>query len=259
MDYLLVTVSAVAVAALTLFSGFGLGSLLMPVFAVFFPIKIAVAATAVVHLANNLFKLALVGKHAVWPVVLRFGVPALPAALGGALLLAGLSKLEPITRYRLGGRECDVTWIGIVMAILIAVFALLDLLVSPERVQLDRKYLPLGGLLSGFFGGLSGHQGALRAAFLIKCDLSREAFIGTGVVCAVAVDVIRLPVYLLEGDLVGLRDGRATGLVIAATVAAFLGSFLGARWMRKVTLQGIRRLVGALLLLLAVAIGSGLA
>ena len=29
-------------------------------------------------------------------------------------------------------------------------------------LEFDRRYLPLGGLLSGFFGGLSGHQGALR-------------------------------------------------------------------------------------------------
>lgn len=43
-------------------------------------------------------------------------------------------------------------------------------------------WLPLGGLLSGFFGGLSGNQGALRSAFLLKAGLSKEAFIATGTV-----------------------------------------------------------------------------
>lgn len=53
MSYLLVTVAAVTVSALTLYSGFGLGTLLMPVFALFFPVQVASGATAVVHAANN--------------------------------------------------------------------------------------------------------------------------------------------------------------------------------------------------------------
>ena len=59
MEYLIVSLAAILVATLTLFSGFGLGTLLMPVFALFFPLETAVAATALVHLANGLFKLAL--------------------------------------------------------------------------------------------------------------------------------------------------------------------------------------------------------
>ena len=47
---------AFGVSLLTLFSGFGLGTLLLPAFAVFFPIEVAVASTAIVHAANNLFK-----------------------------------------------------------------------------------------------------------------------------------------------------------------------------------------------------------
>ena len=64
MQYALVAGVAVFVAGLTLFSGFGLGTLLMPAFALFLPVPVALAATAVVHLANNLFKLALVGWKA---------------------------------------------------------------------------------------------------------------------------------------------------------------------------------------------------
>ena len=59
--------------------GFGLGTLLMPAFALFLPVPVAVAATAVVHLANNLFKLVLVGWKAGWTVVVRFALPAAAA------------------------------------------------------------------------------------------------------------------------------------------------------------------------------------
>jgi len=60
VQYVVLCLAALAVSGLTLFSGFGLGTLLMPVFAIFFPIEIAIAMTAIVHLANNIFKLALV-------------------------------------------------------------------------------------------------------------------------------------------------------------------------------------------------------
>ena len=57
MEYLVIAVAALVVSMMTFFSGFGLGTLLLPVFALFFPVEIAVATTALVHLANNLFKL----------------------------------------------------------------------------------------------------------------------------------------------------------------------------------------------------------
>ena len=69
---LVVALVAFAASALTFVSGFGLGTLLMPVFALFMPIERSVAATGVVHLANSLFKFALVGRRADWPTVARF-------------------------------------------------------------------------------------------------------------------------------------------------------------------------------------------
>jgi uncharacterized protein len=53
----------------------------------------------------------------------------------------------------------------------------------------------LDGAVSGFFGGLSGHQGAFRSLFLLKADLDRERFIATGVMPAVMVDMSRLLMY----------------------------------------------------------------
>ena len=50
----LVLLVALAASLLSFFSGFGLGTLLLPAFAVVAPLDVAVAATAVVHLANNL-------------------------------------------------------------------------------------------------------------------------------------------------------------------------------------------------------------
>src|SRR4030042_2950793 len=101
MEYIIISLTALIVSSLTLFSGFGLGTVLMPAFALFFPIPVAIAATAVVHLANNIFKVILIGRHADWGVVIRFAITAALAALLGAWLLGQLSGRPSIISYQL--------------------------------------------------------------------------------------------------------------------------------------------------------------
>ncbi len=260
MEYLVVCVVALGVSALTLFSGFGLGTVLMPAFALFFPVPIAVAATAIVHLANNIFKVALVGRQADWNVVVRFAVPGAIAAIIGAGLLGLFATAPPLATYALGAQTHEISAVKLAVGILIVGFALLDLLPQFQRLAFDRKYLLLGGAVSGFFGGLSGNQGALRSAFLLKSGLSKEAFIGTGTVAAVVVDVARLLIYGLSfyaAQFAGLRSDIG-GLVIAATLAAFVGSYLGARMIKKVTLRTIQVLVGVMLITIGMSMAIGL-
>lgn len=233
-----------------------MGTLLMPAFAVFFPVNVAVALTAIVHFLNNLFKLFLLGKQAHVQTVLRFGIPAILAAMLGAGVLTLLSDLRPLFIYELAGREMAVTPLNFVIALLMVLFALFDVIPALEHLQFDRKFLALGGALSGFFGGLSGHQGALRAAFLIRCGLSKQSYIATGIVIACLVDMTRLSVYATHFTRAGLHEHLP--LLMAATAAAFLGAFIGSRLVTKVTLRTVQVIVSVLLLAIAVALGSGL-
>jgi uncharacterized membrane protein YfcA len=266
VDYLIVTVSALLVAIMSFFAGFGLGTMLMPVFAIFFPIEVAIAATAVVHFLNNLFKLVLVGRNAHWPTVGRYGIAAAVASFIGAATLELLGHPAPMATHTLFGHRCDVTLIKLVVAAVIAGFAILELSPRFDRASFDKRWLWAGGLLSGFFGGLSGHQGALRSAFLMRVGLTKEQLVGTRVVGAVIVDASRLVVYAAawtlargsaDGSLAVLRNGGGLGLVAAASLAAFSGSFVGARLVQKVTLAGLKRTVGVMLILMAVALGAG--
>lgn len=255
MEFTLASLAALLASLLTLFSGFGLGTLLMPVFAVFFPLPLAIAMTAVVHLANNLFKLGLVGRQANPSVLLRFGLPAMALALPGAWLLTRLDEITPWLQYELFGREFSVTPIDSLIGALIIFFVLLELSPQAERVRIRPRWLPLGGAVSGFFGGLSGHQGAFRSMFLLKSGLDKEAFIATGVVLAIMVDLARMAVYG-----VSLFDEASAvnwPLLVAATLSAFLGAYAGRQLLRKVTLRFVRLLVAALLILIAVGLISG--
>lgn len=256
IEYVTVCGVAVLASGLTLFSGFGLGTILMPAFALFFPLPLAIASTAVVHLSNNLFKLLLLGRHADKDAVIRFGIPALATAFFGAWVLLWFSDLDPVRRYTLGGTEFQVTPAKLTIALLMMVFALFELVPSLERISFNRKALPLGGALSGFFGGLSGHQGALRSAFLIKCGLTKESFVATGIVIACMVDMSRLLGYGTH-LFAAVREGNPT-LVIAAVLSAFLGAFLGNRLLRRVTIRFVQTLVAAMLFLIAAGLAAGL-
>jgi len=163
----------------TLFSGFGLGTVLMPVFALFFPLEIAIAATAFVHLANNLFKAAIVGKLAKWNVVLKFAIPAAIASAVGAYLLGKISNFPPLLQYSIQGHEFRITFIGMAIGLIIVASSLFELIPRFSKLSFQSNYIPIGGVLSGFFGGISGNQGILRSAFLIKAGLNKEEFIGT--------------------------------------------------------------------------------
>src|SRR5262245_37402393 len=146
MDCVFVCIAALLAAGLTFFSGFGLGTILMPVFAIFFPVEVAIAATAVVHFANNVFKLALVGKDAHWPTVWRYGVAAAGAAVVGALVLELLGSPAPLVSYRIGGHNFEVTLVKIVIAVVIAAFAVLEMSPALEKATISPRWVWLGGV-----------------------------------------------------------------------------------------------------------------
>ncbi len=203
-----------------------------------------------------LFKLALVGKKADCSVVWRFGAPAVLAALLGAWLLNMLSGLPTLFEYQWLGREFAVSVVKFIIGVLILAFVWLELSPRFAKMSFDARYLPLGGALSGFFGGLSGHQGAFRSMFLIKSGLDSQRFIATGVVLAVLVDVARMLVY-------GWSFSANTAnvqwtMVLSASFSAFVGAYLGAKLLHKVTLRTIQRLVSVLLVLIGLGLVTGL-
>jgi len=255
LETLLIVSVAFGASILTFFSGFGLGTLLLPVFALFFPIPAALMMTAVVHLLNNFFKLALIGSHINVPVVVRFGLPAMIFAWLGSGLLIMFSGKAPLAEYLWLGATHEITAPGLLVGLLMIGFASSDL-AAGRNSGFGPRWLPLGGALSGFFGGLSGHQGALRSAFLVRCNLGKEGFVATGVCIACLVDLARLSQYLPAWH--KLAGGLPVDLLIVAVAAAFTGALVGRLLLKKVSLLHVHRLVGVLLLLAGTSIAAGL-
>jgi uncharacterized protein len=255
MEFIVVSLAALMASTLTLFSGFGLGTLLMPVVAIFFPVEVAVAITAMVHLANNLFKVVLLGRAANKTVLLNFGIPAMLAALAGALALGWLAKLPSVLEYVALDRHMQISPINLTVGLLILVFVILEFSSGLSDLALDRKYLPYGGLISGFFGGLSGNQGAFRSMFLLKTGLGKEEFVATGVMLAIMVDLSRMLIY--GWGMSSQQQIINWPLVITATLSAFAGAYLGKKLLKKLTIRSIQVVVATLLVLISLGLISG--
>jgi hypothetical protein len=259
--YIAVSLAALIAAGLTLYSGFGLGTLLLPVFALFFPAEMAVVATAMVHGANNVFKVSLLGRYADREVVLKFGLPAIAAAVLGALALGWFALSESSLTIEVNEEVfSEITPVKLVIGLLMIGFALFELLPRFRVLEFDRRYLPLGGLLSGFFGGLSGHQGALRSAFLAKAGLTTERFVASNAAIGFLVDLTRISVYVALFTAAGGHVSEFSGwpLVITGAVSAFCGVLLGKRFLHKVKMTSVQTLVGMLLFGVGLALVTGI-
>ena len=261
MEYVIIALVAFGAALLTFFSGFGLGTILLPAFALFFPVEIAVAMTAVVHLVNNLFKMGLIWKAVDLKAAALFALPAALFAIAGAMLLNRLSADSTWFTYELGSKTFAVTPVKFVIGILLVIFAIIEIDKRFDKLALPRKYLPLGGALSGFFGGLSGHQGALRSLFLLRAGLGKEGFVATGIAAAIVIDISRLSVYgasFFVSHFEMVSNNSSFWLVITACLAAFGGSVIGRRELKKITMRTVQLTVGLLILVMGVLLGMGI-
>ena len=209
----------------------------MPIIAIFFPIAVAIAITALVHLMNNLFKLITLWRDIHWQVGLQFGVPALLSAIPGAWLLTRLANFENITNYMIFNIEASITPIKIIIGSLLIIFAAAEFLSIAKKNTFTHQYLVVGGMLSGFFGGLSGHQGAFRSAFLLRTTLDAKQFIATNALIASLVDVTRLIIYGINVNL--LLQEASIALIISVTLAAFAGVLVGKIGIKKITISVI--------------------
>ena len=183
-------------------------------------------------------------------------MPALLFSFIGAFLLDKITNANILTEYSLNHKVFQITLMKIIVAFLLIFFALFELIPKLKNLQFPEKYLPIGGILSGFFGGLSGHQGALRSAFLTKVGLSKEAFIATGVIIACMIDVSRMSVYFT--NISKVKDSLNLNLVFVATLAAFIGVYFGNKLVKKITINTIQKIVAFMIIVFAVGLGLGI-
>jgi uncharacterized protein len=234
----------------------------MPAFALFFPVHVAVAATAVVHGANNIFKILVVGRNADRDLVLRFGIPAIMAAFVGAAVLGYVSGFGELLRYSIGLKTAVITPIKLVMGILMFVFAMFELLPALKNLRFDRKYLFYRRPAVRIFRWVVRPPGSASICFpgQNRCDHSgicrhqcRYCIYG-----GYGPNRHLCRVYFFSQKTASPIGLEQLPLIIAGIMAAFAGVMIGKRWMHKVTMNAIQWLTGFLLLAIALALGAGI-
>jgi hypothetical protein len=251
-----VAVVSFIAALLTFFSGFGLGTLLLPAFALFFPVEFAVFGAALVHVANTLFKWSMTHRYLPWKQLKWFLLAAIPASAAGAYGVGLLPNIPFYTFYRTNG-IAEVTVFDVLVS-LVLLALVVNAFISSDKAGPTHFSIPqwVGGLISGFLGGLTGMQGAVRSAFLHHLSLSKEAFVAAGTLVALCVDLVRIPVYMtqqdFQGAFVALRDPLFAGIA-----AAILGSYIGRKLLSKITNRVFTIIVGIMLGLFAVSLLLG--
>jgi uncharacterized membrane protein YfcA len=167
-----------------------------------------------------------------------------------------ISNTAPLYTYTINGKIFSVTAIKLLMSALMIAFALFEILPSLKNIKFKENKLYIGGIVSGFFGGLSGFQGALRSAFLLRYNLSKGSFIATGIFIACIIDLTRLSVYFTRFSNINIEDNMS--VLIFAAFSSFAGAYIGNRLLKKVTFDFVQRIVTGMIILLAVGLGSGL-
>lgn len=231
--HLLVLVASILAGATASIAGFGIGSILTPLLALRLGTPVAVAAVAVPHVVATVFRAWRLRNSVDWPVFRRFGIWSAAGGLAGALLFSRLGG-DALTR---------------VLGALLVLTAISTLTGWATRVHVPRWAAWVLGILSGFFGGVVGNQGGLRAGALIGLGLTSAAFVATSTMTGVIVDVVRTPIYVVRQ---GGAVAAAWTLVSTSTAGVLVGTLLGERALFGLSPDRFRQLVAALIGVLGV-------
>lgn len=228
-----VAVMAILASGIASIAGFGIGSLLTPVFAAEYGMKTAVGAVAVPHFIATGLRLWRLRAHVDRRVLIGFGAMNAAGSLAGALVHVRVSS--PILSEILG--------------ILLVFAGATGILGYAEQMRFGKATSWIAGAVSGAFGGLVGNQGGIRSAAMLGLGVKGPAFVATATAIGIAVDVVRMPVYLATESHEMLRAGPAIAIAI---VAVIVGTLLGERVLRRIPEKIFRRVVAGILLSIGV-------
>jgi uncharacterized protein len=204
--------------------GFGIGSRLTPLMAARYGTELAVAAIALPHLSGGLLRGWRLRHSLDGRVLVRFGILSAIGGLVGALVFAQLAS----------------TALDRVLGALLVLTATAGVTGWSERWRPSGPLVWVLGALSGFFGGVVGNQGGLRAAALSAFRLEAPVFVATSTVIGVMIDLVRTPVYFHRA---GAELVRIWPLVALAVMGVLAGTLVGERLLVGLSRERFRQIV----------------
>jgi uncharacterized membrane protein YfcA len=206
--------------------GFGIGSLMTPLLITRVDPHLAVSLIVLPHMFATALRYY---QHRRWvdrTLFRRFGIPSAAGAVVGAMLQGALAS----------------RWLVVMLGVLLVASGVSSLRHRVSEWKPPQSAAILLGALAGFFGGIVGNQGGVRAAGLSAFSLSPRSFLATGTAVALLVDVARTPVYVLRSwpQLVEMAP-----VVALASAGCLVGTILGERILLGMSTDRYRRVLGA--------------
>ena len=211
MEIAYITILVLIASMVGTMTGFGTSTIMVPIFLLFSPLPQTLLFVGIIHWFGDLWKILLFKKGLNWKLILGFGISGIIASCIGASLTFQIS--EKLLMKILG---------GFLLAYVIFIF-----LKPGYRLAKNKKNMIAGGALSGFFAGIFGVGGAIRATFLTAFDLPKAMYISTAGSIALLIDSTRLITYLKGGT-------RLEPLLLWSMIVFIPVSFLGAKIAKRI-------------------------
>lgn len=150
MEIAVILVVVLAASIVGTLTGFGLSTIMIPLMVLFYPLAPALLFVGIIHWFGDLWKMVLFRQGIRWKLILSFGIPGVIATIIGARLLFSV----------------PAAILSRVLGMFLLGYVALLFTRSSFKIREGTVTAGLGGALSGFFAGIFGMGGAIRALFL---------------------------------------------------------------------------------------------
>lgn len=204
-------------------AGFGSSTIFLPLALFFVDFKTAIILVAIFHIFGNMGRITFFKHGLNKKLLLTFGVPSVLLSLLGAVMIGMLPQHI----------------LKLILGLFLIAFAGSSLLKPNMTFPANTSTVVTGGCVSGFFTGLVGTGGALRAAFLTGFNLKRFTYIATAASIALATDATRIPVYISQGFLAE----QYYYYIPVLFAMAIGGSYVGRKIVGRINQELFRKIV----------------
>jgi len=224
--------SLLLLCLVALFTGFikagmpSLGTLLTASVALMFPPRDALGITLMYLLVGDMVAVTLYWRLAHWQELKKMMLPVLAGVILGGILLAFLNNEN----------------LGLTLGVVVLVLVSLE----PLRPRLTQWALEHpgsvrsgSGLLAGIATTIGNAAGPILSLYFLLLKLDKKAFVGTGSIFFLFVNVAKIPIFLGQG----IFHMQYLGSVALTAPLVLLGALGGKKFLEWISQQWFNRIV----------------
>lgn len=233
MELILISLLTFFASAIGTITSFGTATIMVPVLVNFYNYSPVLLFTGIIHWFGNIWKMYFFRKGLKIKLILLFGIPGIIASYLGASLVLSIDK-DTLSR---------------ILGFFLIIYVVFITLNEKGKLPENNATAITGGLASGFFSGIFGVGGAVRATFLSAFKLQKDVFIFTAGAIGLFIDSSRVITYLANKT--SIEGVFLYGLLLFIPVS-LMGAYVGKKVVNKIPQEKFRLVVGVGLVLIAI-------